>query len=608
MTFIKNSYFYSLINLVIVSRAIYKILAAMLNSQVTKPIMNKVQKPRYFKPKDISSLNILQNYKHYTAMKIKLWLVALCVIVPWYALLAQKAKPGNDTLAIMALLNKADELYRTKTDSSIVLSQKALEWSKKINYARGMGRSHTMLGVSYKLQGQYQKSIEHHTNAVKICEKTNNLIGLSTNLNGIGTTYSALEQNDMALTYFEKALVIKEKLGQPREIAAISTNIGNVYRKKNDFETAMRYYVKGMRIYQTLNDSIGQISTLLNIGVIYDVQNQWDKALANYDSCTNFFLRRHQYFKALTSINNAAIIKTKQGKTEESLRCLLHGAELAKSHHYDAELMRLRMDLYMAYKSKGDLENAFKNLEEFSTLRDSLFGIESVKKIMETDSRLKMENLELEIQSQKSKSLALEKQALAEHLLSMAREEKDKRKADSLITLAWKTQVEADKLRVSEEKMSLENQAKSLALEKSRHEGSFLRTATLLIGIGFLGIAVFVAYVFQSLAKEKAANTLITNQKQEIQALNANLERLVMQRTQKLEERNAQLAEYAFFNAHVLRKPIANILGLIEIFKMENDNEEREEIIEYISVSADELNEVVNQIQTIVSGTAEQQE
>lgn len=57
-------------------------------------------------------------------------------------------------------------------------------------------------------------------------------------------------------------------------------------------------------------------------------------------------------------------------------------------------------------------------------------------------------------------------------------------------------------------------------------------------------------------------NREMERQKEEIQALNENLESLVRLRTSELEDRNNRIREYAFSNSHLVRGPLARILGL----------------------------------------------
>jgi light-regulated signal transduction histidine kinase (bacteriophytochrome) len=101
--------------------------------------------------------------------------------------------------------------------------------------------------------------------------------------------------------------------------------------------------------------------------------------------------------------------------------------------------------------------------------------------------------------------------------------------------------------------------------------------------------------------KEKKAKKIISIQKEEIEAMNENLEKLIIQRTEKLAERSKQLETYAFYNAHKLRAPVATIMGLHNLLKMEKDMKEKEKLFEYLNTSILALENAVQEIQKIVA-------
>ncbi len=67
-----------------------------------------------------------------------------------------------------------------------------------------------------------------------------------------------------------------------------------------------------------------------------------------------------------------------------------------------------------------------------------------------------------------------------------------------------------------------------------------------------------------------------------------------------LKERNENLKEIAWMQSHVVRAPLSRIMGLVELFEVENQVEAPslniEKILEYIKVSAEELDQVIHDI------------
>jgi signal transduction histidine kinase len=80
---------------------------------------------------------------------------------------------------------------------------------------------------------------------------------------------------------------------------------------------------------------------------------------------------------------------------------------------------------------------------------------------------------------------------------------------------------------------------------------------------------------------------------QELEAINESLDSMVQKRTQELENRNIQLTGYAFINSHLLRAPLARLLGLSAIIRNELQSLEDIELLEKFLLTCNELDKIV---------------
>lgn len=86
--------------------------------------------------------------------------------------------------------------------------------------------------------------------------------------------------------------------------------------------------------------------------------------------------------------------------------------------------------------------------------------------------------------------------------------------------------------------------------------------------------------------------------------LQGKTERLVISRditeqiqyTQAIEKQNLQLREIAYMQSHIVRAPLSRILGLVNMLTANHDQQADPEIIQYLDISAKELDEVVKAI------------
>lgn len=97
-------------------------------------------------------------------------------------------------------------------------------------------------------------------------------------------------------------------------------------------------------------------------------------------------------------------------------------------------------------------------------------------------------------------------------------------------------------------------------------------------------------------------NEQLTNQRHQIKRIQNNLEELVHEHTLELENKNQALQEYAYDNAHIVRRPLSNILSLLDILNNSDVTEENNsrEQLKMIRKNASELDEVVLKINTIL--------
>ncbi|MEQ9168240.1 MAG: histidine kinase dimerization/phospho-acceptor domain-containing protein [Fulvivirga sp.] len=79
--------------------------------------------------------------------------------------------------------------------------------------------------------------------------------------------------------------------------------------------------------------------------------------------------------------------------------------------------------------------------------------------------------------------------------------------------------------------------------------------------------------------------------------MNTLLEQKVNERTKELLLKNKKLEDYAHYNSHNIRGPLARILGLIHLWETQSiQQSEKEEMLSRIEESAKELDEMVRKV------------
>jgi signal transduction histidine kinase len=111
----------------------------------------------------------------------------------------------------------------------------------------------------------------------------------------------------------------------------------------------------------------------------------------------------------------------------------------------------------------------------------------------------------------------------------------------------------------------------------------------------------FNTLALQNLELIEKTNEIETQNEELVQShenlhdLNMRLESLVLERTKEVQLQNEQLIRYAYSNAHHLRGPVARVLGLIQLSKMESKLDYAM-LFKKIEEQAVEIDEVIKDI------------
>ncbi|MBK6265335.1 GAF domain-containing protein [Marivirga sp. S37H4] len=104
------------------------------------------------------------------------------------------------------------------------------------------------------------------------------------------------------------------------------------------------------------------------------------------------------------------------------------------------------------------------------------------------------------------------------------------------------------------------------------------------------------AQVKENITMNEELNSL----NEELMSVNESLEKVVQDRTSTLQTQNEQLIEYAFINSHLLRAPIARILGLATIITSQVELDNDRQLLEALSLATQELDEIVKKISDVL--------
>jgi len=300
-----------------------------------------------------------------------------------------------------------------------VNAQKILE---NINDEPGLTKVNRNIGNVYYSEGQYDLALESYQKSLALSEKINDLRSVSRCQNNIGIIHMETDRYNWAIEYFNKSLLIKEKIGDRRGVANIYNNLGDVYYKQKKYKEAEKYYNSSLEIRQKVEDHRGTAISLMNIGRVMVEEKNYLQADSNYKESLRIFQEIEDKEYTSTIYNEIADVNHKQGSYEMAV----HYAEMSLTISKELNALPLKKDSYellsKSYEQQYKISEAFhyfklyfENYKKFVAVKDSIYE-GTVEDLVRQEQRYKVDKKQQEIETQ---NLILDKQEADEKNLKM---------------------------------------------------------------------------------------------------------------------------------------------------------------------------------------------
>ncbi|MEH0157762.1 tetratricopeptide repeat protein [Limibacter armeniacum] len=298
-------------------------------------------------------------------------------------LLKQQDLTGTERYKILA------DLSYTLCRSDIKLARRyayeAKNVAKQLKSDQLYGRALSLVGLTYKAEGAYEKALLNYRQAYDLETEPINRGNI---LGRIGSIYSHLAKYDSAFHYYNAALAIRQEIGDEEGVSFSYNNLGTLYERKGEYKKAIEYYFKDLRLSEKLGVSDQDRGvTLYNIGLVYSTledhklslkylnqslelrKKVGDKkgmavtlsALGDlYLNIENYSLSFDHYTEALQLCRDLGDVR----REAEVLADLGYWHHKRKIYQKATELFREALALYQQINDKRGLLECYKSLSE----------------------------------------------------------------------------------------------------------------------------------------------------------------------------------------------------------------------------------------------------
>ncbi len=447
----------------------------------------------------------------------------------------------NDSVKIATLNTLSQQLYNVDLKQSLQFSQEALMLSEQQPNNKGKLDAQNMLMRIHRRLGNFEIAIRYALDGAALAIRLKDSLQLFESYSALGNIHSSILNYVEADQYLQKAYAVGVK-SHKQGISATLNFIGRNFGKMGNYDSAELYILRAKKLEETSPQPGYTLSYIYNnLAEVYLGKGENKLALDYYQKSEALDESKKSPFGITFTLNGLALVYKQMGEYKMAKDAIKKSLQISSKYFYRDKAKESYSILFEIYESQNDFQNALDAYKLANLYQDSIFSDEKIRTI---------ENLKINYQT--------------------------------------------DVMQRENELLRKDTQLKSSQLSK--------RNLLLVIGGGgglFLILVIFLLY--RNVRERNTRNRLLAD-------YNSNLQHQVKQQTVDLQKanlelikHNGQLEQFGYIASHNLRSPVARIMGLTSLIKMEQSLPKgAEDIINRLYESAHDLDEIISDLNTIL--------
>ncbi|MDB5006365.1 MAG: sasA 2 [Mucilaginibacter sp.] len=264
---------------------------------------------------------------------------------------------------------------------ALVYLNLALDIDKKYNLETAESDCYKNIGIINYSEGQLSNALDYYYKALFISIKLHNKSFMSADYNDIGVVLQSMELYPKALEYFKKSLKMLQGTKDLNGIGTVYENIGEVFLHEKDYDRAIIYLTKSIRIAQQQDDKEGMMSVYTDFGLCYANNGQFDKAISYLNTSLKIASKYKNVYNQAYTLIGLATAYNLQKDYKNAYKYALEGQKYAIILGNVSVRSNAALQLNQTLAGLGKFDEAYKYLQQYITLKDSLHNNESIQKL-----------------------------------------------------------------------------------------------------------------------------------------------------------------------------------------------------------------------------------
>lgn len=445
-----------------------------------------------------------------------------------------------DSIRVRVLNELAQAWLEVEPRKALPFVEKSVQLATNIRHKKGAAQGYCISCVAHGMLGNYIEAIEQCHKSLALYETLQDSLNIANVYNNFSNLYAELNEKASEIEYLEKSTSIYKKYPQAKyqiTLSYILNNLGDSYihvQKYDSAKTILQLAYRLRKQYQP--EKIGSVLAIM--GKLAYTQQKYGYAYQHLQEALQkpqSFNNRGQRIDAMTEMAKTNLALDSTDKAQLWAEKALQEAQ---KYALASERRNAHEILATIYARKQLFEKAFLHSQETQRLQDSIRSQLKIKEIAKIQISAYQQKKELE------NTQLQEKNAQQRYWL-------------------W------------------------------------LSVGTSCVILGLLLYAVWL-YWKRRKAYHTIAKQALDLQKAsiEIAQLNHDLAETVARQDKSLIDKDKQIEDYLFINAHRVRSPLATLLGLVQIIhnKQYNSEEELLYLLEHVYNNALKLDNILFEI------------
>jgi signal transduction histidine kinase/CheY-like chemotaxis protein/Tfp pilus assembly protein PilF len=322
--------------------------------------------------------------------------------------LAQKSlsisRKLQDTALIAQSLSRLSlfSMIMGEYENALLMAEEAIKYFGELKDEKGIADAkYNIAGVYYKTNN-YHLGLVNLVDCITIYRKFNDNHNLSRAHKSLGTIYEYFGDEKNAVKTYEEAVMEGQKAGDLNLESNAYNNLSGIYIKQKNIEKASDLIERAIAIKEHTGDIRGLAFSLYGRGKVNLAKKEFHEAEKDFNAAISIHLEMGETLGLGMAYHKIANLYLQMDLLQKAKEVLTKGLEFSTGHNIVMVKYKCFFLFYQIFKLENDPVNALKYLELYHKEKDTVINSQTLKIIENYELITQMEANEKEAQLQKA--------------------------------------------------------------------------------------------------------------------------------------------------------------------------------------------------------------